>query len=329
MTINMVTRTGTNQLHGGGGMPGGTWGTMARARNFTDQQKKDLFASVPANVLAANPNIDPNADIKHSTDLSLWLAGPVVKDKLWYSVSWHDQRLLQYKLGSYNPDGTQVPDDNILWNTTEKVSYQLNKSAQISFFNNLQYKLIGHRGGATFGDEHARQYNFKYPDVNQLKYTSPFGTKVVMDVTYNHFRADDCFCKEPEVKAGHDFEDRYRDAGPDRCAGHLQRQPDVSRSGEGQRQLLHQAPRHPLRRRVAEGRREVAHLDDQCHAGPLQQRPAELGHRHGLAGDDVAARAVRTSPSSISGGRATWTPTCRTGTQWPVAWSSTWASATR
>jgi hypothetical protein len=202
MTINMVTRTGTNQMHGGGGMPGGTWGSMARARNFTDQQKKDLFASVPANVLAANPNIDPNADLKHSTDFSLWLAGPVMKDKLWYSVSWHDQRLLQYKLGSYNPDGTQVPDDNILWNTTAKVSYQLNKSAQISYFNNLQYKLIGHRGGATFGDEHARQYNFKYPDVNQLKYTAPFGTKVVMDVTYNHFRADDCFCKEPEVKPG-------------------------------------------------------------------------------------------------------------------------------
>jgi hypothetical protein len=95
-----------------------------------------------------------------------------------------------------------VPDDNILWNTTLKLSYQLTKSAQISYFNNLQYKLIGHRGGATFGDEHARQYNFKYPNVNQLKYTSPFGTKVVMDVTYNHFRADDCFCKEPEVKPG-------------------------------------------------------------------------------------------------------------------------------
>ncbi len=38
--------------------------------------------------------------------------------------------------------------------------------------------------------------------MNQVKYTSPFGTKVVMDFTYNHFRADDCFCKEPEVKPG-------------------------------------------------------------------------------------------------------------------------------
>jgi hypothetical protein len=202
LTINMVTRTGTNQLHGGGGMPGGTWGRMARARNFTDKQKADLLSSVPALALAANPNINPSADIDHSTDLSLWLAGPAVKDKLWYSVSWHDQRFLQYKLGSYNPDGTQVPDDNILWNTTAKVSYQLTKSAQVSYFNNLQYKLIGHRGGATFGDEHARQYNFKYPDVNQAKFTSPFGTKVVMDITFNRFRADDCFCKEPEVKAG-------------------------------------------------------------------------------------------------------------------------------
>ena len=39
MTINMVTRTGTNQLHGGGGVPGATWGRMARARNFTTSRE--------------------------------------------------------------------------------------------------------------------------------------------------------------------------------------------------------------------------------------------------------------------------------------------------
>ena len=93
MTINMVTRTGTNQLHGGGGVPGATWGRIARARNFTDKQKQDLLSSVPPIALAAKPDINPNADIDHSTDYSLWLAwayvGLRVVHSLWQTLSNH------------------------------------------------------------------------------------------------------------------------------------------------------------------------------------------------------------------------------------------------
>jgi len=74
---------------------------------------------------------------------------------------------------------------------------------QLSYFNNLQYKLIGHRnGGGTFADSRARNLNDKYPDVHQVKFTSPLGSKIVVDASYSRFRADDKFGQEPEVNAG-------------------------------------------------------------------------------------------------------------------------------
>jgi hypothetical protein len=201
LLFNMVTRTGTNQFHGGGMITGASRG-MGSA-NYSPEVRTQLLAAVPAVALAANPNIVPGADILKIYDLGAWVAGPIVRDKLWFSFSVHDQRLDQYLVGNYNPDGTQVLDDNLMWTTTAKVAWQMTRSAQLSYFNNLQYKLIGHRnGGGTFAESRARNLNDKYPDVHQLKFTSPIRSRAVVDVSWSRFRADDKFGQEPEVQAG-------------------------------------------------------------------------------------------------------------------------------
>src|SRR5581483_12022995 len=201
LTFNMVTRTGTNQLHGSGMYTVGP-SSWVNTNNFSDALKTQLLSNVQASVKAANPNLSPNANVTKWYDAGAALSGPVMKDKLWYSFTYHAQRFNDYKLGNYNLDGTQVLDDNWMWTTSEKLAWQLSKSAQLSYFNNLQYKIIGHRGGGTFGDSRARQYNFKYPDVHQVKFTSPIGSKLVIDAAYNRFRADDCFCMRPEIHIG-------------------------------------------------------------------------------------------------------------------------------
>ncbi len=63
LTFNMVTRTGTNQLHGGA-MYNGTFGALADFQNFSDDVRAQLLAAVPPRALAANPDIEPNADIE-------------------------------------------------------------------------------------------------------------------------------------------------------------------------------------------------------------------------------------------------------------------------
>jgi len=201
LLFNMVTRTGTNQFHGGGMFTGANH-NMGSA-NYSDEMRAQLLAAVPPVALAANPNIVPGADILKIFDVGAWVAGPIVRDRLWFSFSVHDQRLDQYLLGNYNADGTQVLDDNLMWTTAGKVAWQVTRSAQLSYFNNLQYKLIGHRnGGGTFADSRARNLNDKYPDVHQVKFTSSIRSRAVVDVSWSRFRADDKFGQEPEVQAG-------------------------------------------------------------------------------------------------------------------------------
>jgi len=201
LLFNMVTRTGTNKFHGGGMFNGASHG-MGFA-NYSASTKAQLLAAVPANVLATNPNIVPGADILKIYDTGGWLAGPILQDKLWFSYSFHDQALNQYLLGNYNPNGTQVLDDNKMWTMGSKIAWQMTRTTQVSYFNNLQYKLIGHRnGGGTFAESRARNLNDKYPDVHQLKFTSTLSNRAVIDVSYSRFRADDKFGQEPEVKAG-------------------------------------------------------------------------------------------------------------------------------
>jgi hypothetical protein len=201
LLFNMVTRTGTNRFHGGG-MFNGASHSMGFA-NYSADMKAQLLAAVPPAVLAANPNLVPGADILKIYDTGAWVAGPILRDRLWFSVSFHDQALDQYLLGNYNPDGTQVLDDNLMWTTSAKVAWQITQSTQLSYFNNLQYKLIGHRnGGGTFAESRARNLNDKYPDVHQLKFTSALSNRAVVDVSYSRFRADDKFGQEPEVRDG-------------------------------------------------------------------------------------------------------------------------------
>src|SRR5262245_22460681 len=201
LLFNMVTRTGTNKFHGGG-MFNGASHSMGFA-NYATATKAQLLAAVPSTVLAVNPNIVPGADILKIYDTGGWLAGPIKQDKLWFSYSFHDQALDQYLLGNYNPDGTQVLDDNLMWTMASKVAWQMTRTTQVSYFNNLQYKLIGHRnGGGTFAESRARNLNDKYPDVHQLKFTSTLSNRAVIDVSYSRFRADDKFGQEPEVKDG-------------------------------------------------------------------------------------------------------------------------------
>src|SRR5207237_8006666 len=155
LLFNMLPRTGTNQLHGGAMFSGANRG-MGSA-NYSDEVRTQLLAGIPDLARATNPNIVPGADILKIYDVGAWLAGPVLRDKIWFSFSAHDQRLDQYLLGNYNPDGTQVLDDNLMWTTAAKVAWQMTRTAQLSYFNNLQYKLIGHRnGGGTFAESRAR-----------------------------------------------------------------------------------------------------------------------------------------------------------------------------
>ena len=200
LVFNMVTKTGTNQLHGGGMFSGANRGMGFD--NFSDSLRNDLLAGLNPAVRAINPNIKPGADIHYIWDSGFWLAGPIVQNKLWFSTSYHYQKLLQYFLGSYNPDGTQTPDDHYLYTTNNKVAWQMNQNTQFSYYFTLQRKVNGHRLGGAFADEKASNNNNKYPTVHQAKWTNSHSSRLLFDASTSHFLVDDRFSKQPGVEEG-------------------------------------------------------------------------------------------------------------------------------
>jgi len=93
-----------------------------------------------------------------------------------------------------------VLDDNLMWTVASKISWQINSTAQLSYFYNIQYKKIGHRnGGGLFADSAARNLSEKYPQINQVKFTKPLSSHLVIDVSGSSIRTSDNFRPQPEV----------------------------------------------------------------------------------------------------------------------------------
>jgi hypothetical protein len=190
LVFNMISRTGTNQFHGGT-VFNGTNASMG-FNNVDDALAAQLLRNVPASVKAARPDLKPTADIRYLFDYGGWLAGPIKRDKAWWSTSFHHSQILQYLVGSYNPDGTSVPDDNMLWNFSNKLSWQINQSSQLSHFYILQYKKNGHRtSNASFSETGATTANTKYPQLHQVKWTSTRSARMVFDASGSVNRVDD------------------------------------------------------------------------------------------------------------------------------------------
>jgi hypothetical protein len=200
LVFNVITKTGTNQVHGGVVFNGSSAGMGSD--NTSAALKAQLLRNIPARVLAAKPDLKPTADIRYLYDSGFWIAGPVLHDKVWYSTSFHHQQILQYLLGSYNPDGTQVPDDNFLWNNSNKVAWQVTPSGQLSYYYTIQRKVNGHRASTTqFVESGATQRNDKTPQLNQAKWTSPLMSKMVLDLSASLIRNRDWQVWPKEAKA--------------------------------------------------------------------------------------------------------------------------------
>jgi hypothetical protein len=200
LVFNMVTKTGTNQFHGGAMFSGANRGMGFD--NFSDDLRRDLIAGLSPAILAIKPDIKPGADIHYIWDTGGWLAGPIKQDKLWFSTSFHYQKLLQFFLGSYNPDGTQTPDDHHLYTTNNKIAWQINQGNQLSYYWTLQRKVNGHRLGGSFADARASNNNNKYPTVHQTKWTSSRSSRLLFDASTSIFLVDDRFSRQPDVQIG-------------------------------------------------------------------------------------------------------------------------------
>lgn len=200
-----VTKTGTNQFHGTGAFLGMTHG-CCEGNNINEANRKVLLAAVPAYALAANPNPRLGNSVEHMYDLSSTIAGPIVKDHLWFSFAGKLGAVDQRRVGSYNADGTQLLSDNQLRQTTSKVSMALNSSQQLhyvqSWVHKGRYHVAGGPNVTEFFSNEATTLNPARHWFHLARWTDVLSNKAVLDTAISFAYGNNHLLPQPEVGPG-------------------------------------------------------------------------------------------------------------------------------
>ena len=200
VVTSMITRTGTNTFAGLYKFTGASSGMGSN--NLTPELRSELLAAVPPRALAANPDIEPGSEILGMYDHSATLSGPIVPNKLWYSATTSVVSLDQYRLGSYNPDGTKVLDDNRMKNGQAKISWQLRPSRQLHLMYNFNKKEQLHRtGNATvdFTQSLATLRQRTISDLAQARWTSVLSRQMLLDIGGQLMKPSEVHGPQPEL----------------------------------------------------------------------------------------------------------------------------------
>ena len=203
IVYNMVTKTGTNALHGAFMFNGSN--QNLQSDNITPALRSDLLAAVPARALAANPNINPSARILHIFDVGGTASGALVRNKLWWVGSTKFVGLNQLRLGSYNPDGSQFVDDNFMATVSGKGSWAINDQNQLHLTHVYNDKRRYHYAGNVttgFFESRATWNQTLETNLDQLRWTSTLSSRLLLDVSASFSRTLQDLPFQKEVRQG-------------------------------------------------------------------------------------------------------------------------------
>src|SRR5579864_4949775 len=157
--MNMITKSGGNQVHGSVLLNGSSQGMGSNnvSPALAAQFYNNLSAAVKAKVNPAN--IIPGSPLTETYDYNGQVGGPIIKDKLWWFTSWRMWKADNLVAGAFNTDGTQALNDNRITDEMGKFDYQLSAKNRMSFMYFRNQKNRYHRrnappgcSGCAFGD---------------------------------------------------------------------------------------------------------------------------------------------------------------------------------
>lgn len=204
VVVNGVTKTGTNAFRGAGLFSG----VVHESRNITGALRDQLLRGVPAQALAANPNLEPGSQIAHLFDSSFNMGGPIMRDRLWFVASIRLGESYTYRVGSYNADGTQLLIDHQLIQYSAKASWAINPKNQLHFMHAWVRKgrfHVAETGRATeFFDKAATHYNDSRNHLFLPRWTSVLSPRMVLDVAaVTHYgNNNQQLQRDPKVEPG-------------------------------------------------------------------------------------------------------------------------------
>jgi len=165
--MNMVTKAGGN-----------TWRGEARYYYANDQMQAQNFDAVSAkfNFPGGNP-------VTEVYDFNGTVAGPILKDKVWFFGSYRRWMVNKLLLSSFNLDGTNSVDDNMIWNGSGKITAQLTSNHRLGVLYNYNQKNRYHRRDADFQDDKSTTLQLQPGYTYQVKYTAVMGSSSVFEST--------------------------------------------------------------------------------------------------------------------------------------------------
>src|SRR3954471_12779391 len=205
LITNMITKTGSNRFFGSYNFSGG--GENTSWDNLSGQTLADLTAAVPLRARLADPNLVPSAKTLGIFDNSVSASGPIVRDKLWFAVTGSTATLSQYRVGSYNLDGSRAKDDNLMRNISTKVSWQARRASQLhvlyNFNNKGQFNRTENTGPITdFIDGDATIHQVINSNIVQTKWTSVLRRDVLLDASASFLHGDEHGRPQDSVEPG-------------------------------------------------------------------------------------------------------------------------------
>ena len=205
LITNMVTKTGSNRFLGSYSFSGG--GENTSWDNLSGQTLADLLAAVPLRARLANPDLVPSAKTLGIFDNSVSVSGPIMRDKLWFATTASIASLAQYRVGSYNLDGSRAQDENLMRNISTKVSWQARRASQLHMLYNFNNKGQFNRTENTapitdFIDGNATIHQVINSNIVQAKWTSVLRHDLLFDASGSYLHGDEHGRPQDAVEPG-------------------------------------------------------------------------------------------------------------------------------
>ena len=189
VSVNMITKDGGDTLRG---------------ELFTTYTDKSLQSDNVSPEQTARGLLAPSAtDVFY--DVNAGVGGPVVRSKLWFFASARRFRADRFEASTFNPDGSQSLDENLIWNATGKLTWQINPANRVSSFVDYNYKLRNHRRQTTtqyqFVSPEASYYSPLSGPVANVKLTSTLRPNLLIDSGFSWYHVPWSLDYQPDLPA--------------------------------------------------------------------------------------------------------------------------------
>lgn len=185
VTVNMIPRQGGNELRGN------VIGIFAN----TDLQSSNYDEDLKARGLGTPERLASQWDFNSS------LGGPIMRDKLWFFSSYRNWGVNNYVADTFNPDGSQVKEDNMIFAITNRLTYQLTPKNKITALYDRMHKSLSNDGiEAGVAPAATRRRSNPFPVAMQVKWTSTVSNRLLIEAGFSENNFQQWLKYQPEVR---------------------------------------------------------------------------------------------------------------------------------